>query len=114
MCPGFRGVGPLDSHATASPSRCSISYSIGVRIQRLLRRRWRLWEILRYSEIASANSIRVFHRQRFSGSVRMRPQNDLMTLLSKQSPIEPIDATSPDSWARRVNAQDVDCAPWSL
>ncbi|MCU1499127.1 MAG: hypothetical protein JWM47_3080 [Acidimicrobiales bacterium] len=29
----------------------------------------------------------------------MRPQNDSMTALSKQSPTEPIDARSPDSWA---------------
>ena len=43
----------------------------------------------------------------------MRPQNDSITELSKQSPIEPIDATSPDSCARRVKAQEVNCVPWS-
>jgi Txe/YoeB family toxin of Txe-Axe toxin-antitoxin module len=34
-----------------------------------------------------------------------------MTALSKQSPIEPMDGTSPESWARRVNAHEVNCTP---
>ena len=33
--------------------------------------------------------------------------------LSKQSPIEPIEGTSPESRARRVNAHDVNWVPWS-
>ena len=43
----------------------------------------------------------------------MRLQNDSMMALSKQSPIEPIDGTNPESIARRVNAHDVNCVPWS-
>ena len=37
----------------------------------------------------------------------MRAQNDSMTALSKQSPIEPIDTARPASRARWVNAQEV-------
>jgi hypothetical protein len=43
-----------------------------------------------------------------SRSVCTRPQNDSITALSKQSPIEPIDGTRPESWARRVNAHEVE------
>ena len=42
-----------------------------------------------------------------SSSTCMRAQNDSMTALSKQSPIEPIDTASPASRARWVNAQEV-------
>ena len=48
------------------------------------------------------------HFFRFSISVCIRPQNDSMTELSKQSPIEPIDATRPDStrlWGHRLLQQ---------
>ena len=34
----------------------------------------------------------------------MRDDDGLIIALSKQSPIEPIDGTSPESMARRVNA----------
>jgi hypothetical protein len=37
----------------------------------------------------------------------MRLQNDSMTALSKQSPTEPIDGSSPESRARRVKAQEL-------
>ncbi len=43
----------------------------------------------------------------------MRAQNDSTTALSKQSPIEPIDGTSPESTALRVNAHEVNWVPWS-
>lgn len=43
----------------------------------------------------------------------MRLQNDSMTALSKQSPMDPIDGTNPESTARWVNAHDVYCVPWS-
>jgi hypothetical protein len=42
--------------------------------------------------------------------VCIRPQNDAMPALSKQSPIEPIEATRPASWVRRVKAQEVNWA----
>jgi hypothetical protein len=41
-----------------------------------------LWKISRYSKIALASSIRVFHFLRLSSSVCMRPQNDSITALS--------------------------------
>ena len=41
----------------------------------------------------------------------MRAQNDSMTALSKQPPIEPIDWLSPESRARWVKAQEVNWAP---
>jgi hypothetical protein len=34
--------------------------------------------------------------------------------LSKQFPTEPIDGTNPESIARCVKAQEVNCVPWSL
>ncbi len=41
-------------------------------------------------------------------------QNDSITALqSQQSPTDPIDGTSPESTARRVNAQEVSSVPWS-
>jgi hypothetical protein len=42
-----------------------------------------------------------------SNSTCILAQNDSTTALSKQSPIEPIEGTSPESMARRVNAQEV-------
>lgn len=41
-------------------------------------------------------------------------QNDSTTTLSKLSPTDPIDGTSPDWRARWVNAQEADWVPWSL
>ena len=38
-------------------------------------------------------------------------QNESMTALSKQSPTEPIDGSSPESIARRVKVQEVNCVP---
>jgi hypothetical protein len=38
---------------------------------------------------------------------------DSIIALSKQLPTEPIEGTSPESSARLVNAQDVNCVPWS-
>lgn len=51
--------------ATGWMDGCIVSYSIGVRIPRTEWRRRRLWKISRYSKIAFASSIRVFHRCRF-------------------------------------------------
>jgi hypothetical protein len=62
--------------------------------------------------IALASSILVLQRRRLSSSTCMRAQNDSTTALSKQSPIEPIEATSPDSLARRVKAHEVKWVPW--
>ncbi len=44
MCPGFRGVGRLDSHATVG----AFSNGIGVSMPRLLWRGCRLWKTSRY------------------------------------------------------------------
>jgi len=107
MCSGFDGVSGLDSHATVSPPRWTFSYSIGVRIPKGAVTPLTVVEDLQVLEIAFASSMRVRHFMRLSISVCMRPQNDSITELSKQSPIEPIDATSPDSWERRVKAHDV-------
>ena len=41
-------------------------------------------------------------------------QNDSTMALSKQSPTEPIEGSSPESTARSVNAQEVNWVPWSL
>ena len=64
--------------------------------------------------MALASSSRVIQRVRSSNSTCIRLQKDSMTALSKQSPTEPIDGSSPDSTARRVNAQELNCVPWSL
>ena len=73
----------------------------------------RLWKISVYSKIALASSTRVRHRWRSRSSTCIWLQNDSMTALSKQSPTEPIDGRRPESIARRVNAQEVNCVPWS-
>jgi hypothetical protein len=39
----------------------------------------------------------------------MRDQNDSIIELSKQSPMLPIEASSPESLARLVKAQDLNC-----
>ena len=65
-----------------------LSYSIGVRILRAVWRRWRLWKISRYSNIALANSIRVRRRRRSNSSTCIRAQNDSINALSKQSPTD--------------------------
>jgi hypothetical protein len=52
-------------------------------------------------------------RWRSSSSTCSRLQKASMTALSKQSPTVPIEGTSPESSARCVNAQDVNCVPWS-
>ncbi len=44
----------------------------------------------------------------------MRLQNDSIIALSKQLPTDPIDESNPESIARLVNIQDVNCVPWSL
>jgi hypothetical protein len=49
-------------------------------------------------------------RRRSSNSTCMRDQNDSMTALSKQAPMEPIEGSSPESTAQRVNAQEVNWA----
>ena len=107
MWRGFRGVGRLDSHATVSPSRWRFSYSIGVRIPRLP---LAVVEDLEVVEHRVGQLDARLPLPAVESSVCMRPQNDSMTELSKQSPIEPIDATSPNSCARRVNAQEVNWA----
>ena len=56
---------------------------------------------------------RVFHRRRSSNSTYIRAQNDSTTALSKQSPIDPMEGTSPESIARLVNGHDVNWVPWS-
>ncbi len=43
----------------------------------------------------------------------MREQNDSIIALSKQSPIDPIATTRPESIARRVNSREVNCVPGS-
>lgn len=77
-------------------------------------RRWRLWKISRYSKIALASSIRVFHRFRSRSSTYILLQKDSMTALSKQSPTEPMDGNNPESTARRVKAHEVNWVAWSL
>ena len=57
--------------------------------------------------MALDSSRRVRQRRRLSSSTCMRAQNDSITALSKQSPIEPIDTARPASRARWVNAQEV-------
>jgi hypothetical protein len=111
MFPGFPGVGLLDGgHATGSARLICSSYSMGVSMpsDECLRRR--LWKISRYSNRALASSIRVRHRCRLSSSVCTRPQKDSITALSQQSPIDPIEGTSPEARARSVKAQEVNCA----
>jgi len=63
--------------------------------------------------MALASSTRVDQRLRLSISTCIRLQNDSIMALSKQSPTEPIDGRRPESTARRVNAQDVNCVPRS-
>ena len=58
--------------------------------------------------------MRVCQRLRSSSSTCIRDQNDSTIALSKQSPTEPIDGSSPESTARWVNAQEVNWVPWSL
>ena len=89
------------------------SYSIGVSMSSAVWRLWRLWKISRYSKIALASSMRVRQRRRSSSSTCMRAQNDSIKALSKQSPTVPMDGTSPESWARWVNAQEANWVPWS-
>ena len=69
--------------------------------------RCRLCQISRYSKIAFASSIRVRQRLRSNSSTCIRDQNDSIIALSKQSPTEPIEGSSPESIARCVNAQEV-------
>ncbi len=59
-----------------------------------------------YSKIALASSTRLFHLLAFISSACTRPPNASMTALSKQSPMLPIDGSSPAFFARSVNAQD--------
>jgi hypothetical protein len=54
----------------------------GLSIPRDECRRCRLWKISRYSKMALANSILVFHRRRFNSSTCMRAQNDSIWPLS--------------------------------
>jgi hypothetical protein len=70
-------------------------------------RRWRLWRISRYSNMQSASSTRVCQHWRSRSSTCIRLQNDSITALSKRSPTEPIDGTSPELSARRVNSHEV-------
>lgn len=81
---------------------------------RALWRRCRLCQISRYSKIALARSTRVCQRFRSSSSACIRDQNDSTVALSKQSPTEPIEGSSPESTARWVNAHEADWVPWSL
>jgi hypothetical protein len=85
----------------------SVSYFIGVSIPIAEWRCWRLWKISRYSKMAWANLILVRQRFLLRTSTWRRPQNDSMTALSKQSPTDPIDGSSPDWRTRRVNAHEV-------
>lgn len=86
---------------------CRASNSTGVSMLSDVCRRWRLCQISRYSNMALASSIRVRQRCRSKSSTCMRDQNDSIIALSKQSPIEPIDGTRPESSARRVKAHEV-------
>jgi len=61
--------------------------------------------------MALASSMRERHRCRLRGSTCIRTQNDSIMALSKQSPIDPIEGTSPDCRARWVNAQEVNWVP---
>ena len=80
----------------------------GVSMSREVWRRRLLWKTSRYSKIALlASSIRVAYLRRFSSSTCMRAQNDSIVALSKQSPTVPIKGTRPESWARWVNAQEL-------
>ena len=63
--------------------------------------------------MALAYSTRVRQRFLLRTSTWSRAQKDSITALSKQSPTQPIDGNSPDRRARRVNARDVNCTPWS-
>ena len=84
---------------------------MGVSMPRAVWRRWRLCQISRYSKIALANSMRECLRLRSSSSTCMRDQNDSTMALSKQSPTEPIEGSSPELTARWVNAQEVNWVP---
>ena len=80
---------------------------MGVSMPSKVWRRCRLCQISRYSKIALASSIRVCQRLRSNSSTCIRDQNDSIIALSKQSPTEPIEGSSPESIARGVNAQEV-------
>jgi hypothetical protein len=80
VCPGFSGVGLLDSAAVHDAFLCS--YSMGVSMPSDEWRRRRLWKISRYSKIAFASSTRVVHRWRSRSSTCMRLQNDSIMALS--------------------------------
>ena len=53
---------------------CTFSNSIGLSIPSTLCRRWQLWKIARYSNLALANSTLAFHRFRFKSSVCIDPR----------------------------------------
>ena len=78
MYPKYRGVLTFYSGYGLT---CTFSNSIEVSIPRELCRRWRLWKVLRYSNIALASSILAFHRFLFRSSVCILPQNDSTTAL---------------------------------
>jgi hypothetical protein len=101
--PGFGGVALLDSGG----HRCGFV----VRIASAEWRRRRLWKTSMYSKIAFASSTLVCQRRVLSSSTCIRDQNASITALSKQSPTDLIDGTSPDWRARSVNDQEVNCVP---
>ncbi|SHN87680.1 hypothetical protein SAMN05660350_04208 [Geodermatophilus obscurus] len=41
----------------------------------------------------------------------MRDRKDSMAALSSQSPIDPMEGTGPDCWARVLNTREPSCPP---
>lgn len=69
-------------------------------------RRCRLCQILRYSKIALASSMRVCQRLQSSSSACIRDQNDSIAAPERQSPAESIGHSIPELAPRWVNAQE--------
>ena len=77
---------------------------------------WRLHGLYQHSihsNIAVASWLWVRHVLELRSSSCMAPQNDSIIELSKQSPTDPIDGTSPAARTRCPNAHEVYCEPWS-
>jgi hypothetical protein len=112
MFPGFRGVRSLTS--------CHFQR---VRVH-LLELNWGEHPEGAVSALAIVEDLQVLedhvrqldsvrHRRLLSSSTCIRAQNDSTPVLSKQSPMEPIEGSSPERLARSVKAQDVNWVPWS-
>jgi hypothetical protein len=106
MFPGFREVSMFDfmprrtgrraSSRTRSVSASQESYGAAAVVEDL--------DVLddRVRELDS-----ILHLRRSSSSTCIRAQNDSTTASMERSPIEPIEATSPESRARLVDAHEV-------